>query len=151
MTMITFQELNTDNHKITELSNVLLYLFKDRSMCDTESCCELFNRYLDMVRNHIELVDTHLYEKLLSHADNDIRNTVNNFMSGSQEIKKIMKGYTKTWCPKKPMQALAIADHNRFLKDSEEMFNLVLQRIQNETEKLYPLIRKVSGDIQHAA
>lgn len=149
--MITYQELNTENHRITELSNVLLYLFQDRSMCDTESCCELFNRYLDTVRNHIELVDTHLYERLLSHADNEIRTTVNNFMSGSQEIKKIMKGYVKTWCPKRPITTLDIADHKRFLKDTEGMFRLVLQRIQDETEKLYPLIRKVSGDMQHAA
>ena len=32
MTMITYEELNAANHKITELSNVLLYLFRDRSM-----------------------------------------------------------------------------------------------------------------------
>jgi hypothetical protein len=149
--MITYEELNTENHKITELSNVLLYLFNDRSMCDTESCCELFNRYLDMVKYHIDLVDTHLYERLLSHADSEIRNTVNNFMSGSQQIKKIMKHYTRTWCPKRPVKSLAIADHEQFLKDTGELFNLVLQRIQDETEQLYPLIRKVSGDVQHAA
>jgi hypothetical protein len=151
MTMITYEELNAANHKITELSNVLLYLFRDRSMCDTESCCELFNRYLDMVRDHIELVDTHLYERLLSHGDSSMRNTVNNFMSGSQEIKRIMKDYTRTWCPRRPINSLAIADHGRFLSDTEGMFSLVLQRIQDETEKLYPLIRKISGDFQHAA
>jgi hypothetical protein len=149
--MITYEELNTQNHKITELSNVLLYLFQDRSMCDTQSCCDLFNRYLDLVRNHIELVDTHLYERLLSQGNSEIRNTVNNFMAGSQEIKRIMKDYLKTWCPTKPVEALAIADHGRFLKDTQGLFSLVLQRIQDETEKLYPLIRKVSGDIQHAA
>jgi hypothetical protein len=149
--MITYEELNTEIHKITELSNVLLYLFKDRSMCDTESCCELFNRYLDKVRNHIELVDTHLYERLLSQGDTETRNTVNNFMSGSQEIKRIMKDYVKTWCPRRPIDSLAIADHGQFLKDTQGMFNLVLQRIQDETEKLYPLIRKVSGDVQRAA
>jgi hypothetical protein len=48
--MITYEELNEQNHRITELSNVLHYLFKDRSMCDTGSCCELFYRYVDMVK-----------------------------------------------------------------------------------------------------
>ena len=106
---------------------------------------------MDKVKNHIDLVDTHLYEKLLSHSNADTRKVVNNFMSGSQEIKKIMKSYTRKWCPKRPVSSLAISDYDRFLSETREMFELVLQRIQDETEKLYPLIRKISGDMQHAA
>ena len=62
--MITYDDLNTQNHSITELSNVLLYLFQERSMCDTGACCELFNRYTDKVKAHIEMVDKNLYSKL---------------------------------------------------------------------------------------
>jgi hypothetical protein len=40
--MITFEELNTQNHEITELTNVLSYLLADRAMCDTDICCDLF-------------------------------------------------------------------------------------------------------------
>jgi len=149
--MITYEELHTQNHDITELSNVLLYLFKDRSMCDTESCCELFYRYMDKVREHIDLVDRNLYGKLLAHEDHEIQNLVRNFMSGSQEIKKIMSEYSKEWCPVKKTQTLAIAQHDRFLVDTEKMFHLILQRIQDETEKLYPLIREISGNQQHVA
>jgi hypothetical protein len=72
-------------------------------------------------------------------------------MSGSQEIRKIMTKYTKKWCPKKQTVSLAIADHEHFLKDSEEMFELVLARIQNETEKLYPLVKELSGNQERAA
>lgn len=149
--MITYEELHTQNHDITELSNVLLYLFKDRSMCDTESCCELFHRYMDKVREHIDLVDRNLYGKLLAHENHEIQNLVRNFMSGSQEIKKIMSEYSKEWCPVKKTQTLAIAQHDRFLVDTEKMFHLILQRIQDETEKLYPLIREISGNQQHVA
>ena len=151
MEMITYDELNTQNHTITELSNVLLYLFKERSMCDTGACCELFYRYMDKVKEHIDLVDTNLYSKLLSHNDHDIQKLARNFMSGSQEIKRIMQDYTKEWCPRKRRETLAIADHDRFLKESEGMFELVLQRIQSETEKLYPLVRELSGDHKHVA
>ena len=149
--MITYDELHTQNHSITELSNVLLYLFKERSMCDTGACCELFNRYTDKVKEHIDTVDKNLYGKLLTHEDHEIQNLVKNFMSGSQEIKKIMAAYTKKWCPKKHAASLDITDHEHFLKDSEEMFELVLERIQNETEKLYPLVRELSGSGAHAA
>ena len=149
--MITYEELHTQNHEITELSNVLLYLFKDRSMCDTESCCELFFRYMDKVREHIDLVDRSLYGKLLAHENHEIQNLVRNFMSGSQEIKKIMSEYTKEWCPMRKTRTLAIAQHDRFLMDTEKLFHLILQRIQDETEKLYPLIREISGNQEHAA
>ncbi|MEN8106640.1 MAG: hypothetical protein ABFS22_01390 [Pseudomonadota bacterium] len=149
--MITYEDLNTQNHSITELSNVLLYLFKERSMCDSGTCCELFNRYTNKVKDHIDLVDKNLYSRLLTHDDREIQELARNFMSGSQEIRKIMMEYTKKWCPRKQTVSLAISDHERFLKDSEEMFELVLERIQHETEKLYPLIRELSGNEEHAA
>lgn len=148
--MITYDELHTENHNITELSNVLLYLFKERSMCDTETCCELFQRYMDKVKHHIELVDKNLYSRLLTHDDHETQKMARNFMSGSQEIRKIMTTYTKQWCPRKNTGSLAIHDHERFLKETEEMFGLVLDRIQNETEKLYPLVRELAGDMQKA-
>ena len=137
--MVTYDELHTENHDITELSNVLLYLFKDRSMCDTETCCELFHRYMDKVKHHIELVDKNLYSGLLTHDDHDVQKMARNFMSGSQEIRKIMAAYTKAWGPRKGAGTLDIADYDRFLKETEEMFELVLERIQDETEKLYPV------------
>jgi hypothetical protein len=146
--MITYDELNNENHSITELSNVLLFLFKERSMCDTETCCELFHRYMDRVKHHIELVDKNLYSRLLTHDDHDTQKMARNFMSGSQEIRKIMSAYTRQWCPRSKTDTLAIADHERFLKETEEMFELVLDRIQNETEKLYPLVRELAGDMK---
>lgn len=149
--MITFDELNAQNDTITELSNVLLYLFKERSMCDTGACCELFHRYVDKVNLHIDLVDKNLYSDLLNDPDNGVRNLVKNFMSGSQEIKKLIHSYTRQWCPRKRPDVLLIGDHERFLKETEGMFEMVLQRIQDETEKLYPLIRKTSGDMDTAA
>ena len=148
--MITYDELHNENHKITELSNVLLYLFKERSMCDTVTCCELFQRYVDKVKHHIELVDKNLYSSLLTHEDHEIQKMARNFMSGSQEIRKIMAAYTKQWCPRKNIESLDISDHDRFLRETEEMFGLVLDRIQDETEKLYPLVRELAGDMKKA-
>ena len=147
--MITFDELNTQNHQITELSNVLLYLFKDRSMCDTDTACNLFFNYMDKVKDHLNVVDQ-LYTVLLQDQNQELHNGANNFMSGEQEIKKIIAQYTKEWCNKKK-HAVVIADHEKFLKETGEVFNMILSRIQDETEKLYPLVRKVRGDSKHAA
>jgi hemerythrin-like domain-containing protein len=149
--MITYEELHEQNDTITELSNVLLYLFQERSMCDTGACCELFHRYTDKVSEHIDLVDKNLYTPLLNNNDPEVRKIINNFMSGSQEIKKLMVSYTKQWCPHKRPDELLIGDHEKFLEETERMFDMILQRIQDETEKLYPLIRKISGNLDTAA
>jgi hypothetical protein len=141
--MITYAELHEQNHRITELTNVLNYLFKDRSMCDTGSCCELFYRYVDLVKQHIEMVDKDMYSDLLKSPDEKINNVARNFMSGSVGIKRILKDFTKRWCPAKRKDTLHINEHARFIKDTEELFEIVLQRILDETEHLYPLVRSL--------
>ena len=147
--MITFDELNTENHKLTELSNVLLYLFEDRAMCDTETVCNLFFNYIDKVKSHLEQVD-HLYAGLLADSDQDVNNVARRFMSGEQEIKKLISSYVKRWCNKQRHE-LIIRDYDRFLDDTRGMFDMVLARVQDETEKLYPLVREIRGDAQRAA
>jgi hypothetical protein len=141
--MITYTELNEQNHRITELSNVLRYLFKERSMCDTGSCCDLFYHYMDLVQKHVDVVDKDMYSDLLSSPDEKINNVAKNFMSGSVEIKKILKEFTRSWC-KKNRASLQIKDHGEFLQDTDQLFDIVLQRILDETEHLYPLVRSLS-------
>jgi len=55
-----------------------------------------------------------------------------------------------TWCKRKTHE-LVIGDHPRFLADTQEIFDMVLARIRDETEKLYPLVRKTQGDTEYAA
>ncbi len=141
--MITYKDLNEQNHHITELSNVLNYLFKDRSMCDTGSCCELFSNYVNLVNEHIDTVDKNMYSDLLGSADEKHKNVAKNFMSGSVEIKKILREFSKQWCPVKNNNELWIKDHDQFIKATEELFELVLKRILDETEHLYPLVRSL--------
>lgn len=142
--MVTYEELNEQNHRITELSNILHYLFKDRSMCDTNSCCDLFYNYVDLVQQHVDMVDKDLCSELLKSRDDKIDSVAKNFLSGSVEIKKILKNFTKQWCPTKAKGGIKIKEHDKFLHDTDELFNIVLRRIQDETEHLYPLVRSLT-------
>lgn len=135
--MISYMELHEQNHKITELSNVLNYLINERSMCDTAVSCELFFRYLNMVREHLEVEERELYQKLLVDDDNDVRNTGRKFLSGSGEIKRIFGQYMKRWCQGKELR---IGDHDAFVQDTREIFSLVIRRIDDETVHLYPTL-----------
>ncbi|HEA26033.1 MAG TPA: hypothetical protein ENH92_02830 [Ectothiorhodospiraceae bacterium] len=146
--MTTYDELNTQNHNITELSNVLSRLVVDREMCDTKICCELFYRYVEKVTEHLNLVDKS-YSILLSSSDQKAAGVANQFMAGAQELKRIFTQYQKRWCaPKNKSHALKVTNHEQFYKEIDELFTMVLKRIQDETEKLYPLIRELTGDME---
>jgi hypothetical protein len=140
--MTAFSKLHAQNHKITELSNVFLYLVQSREMCDTETACDVFFEYTAKVKEHIELVDRELCGQLISYPDQSVKNTADRFLSGSTEIKRIFHRYLKDWC-NESSRRLMIRNHAEFLAETEQMFALVLDRIQRETEHLYPLIRKL--------
>jgi hypothetical protein len=99
---------------------------------------------VDLVKEHIEMVDRDMYSDLLKSPDKKINNVARNFMSGSMEIKRILKDFTKRWCPTQKRDTLHINEHAQFLNDTEELFEIVLQRILDETEHLYPLVRSLS-------
>jgi len=140
--MVNFSELHAQNHKITELSNVFLYLIRERSMCDTECARGLFFEYVNKVREHVELVDAQLCAQLIKSQDRDLKNLADRFLSGSTEIKRIFAAYLKDWCNERKRE-LTIADHDAFVADTNQMFSLVLERIQRETEHLYPSVRRL--------
>ena len=148
--MITYEELHEQNHAITEISNVFLYLIENRAMCDTQITCDLFFDYVNKVKEHLELQDNYLYTAILHDGDADAKHIAQNFMSGSREIKRIFQDYQKKWSNKKGRH-LRISNYAKFNKETNEMFELVLKRIQDETEKLYPLVRSISGDMNKVA
>lgn len=142
--MVSFDNLNVQNHKITELSNILSILIEDRMICDSPTCSQLFYQYMDHVTDHLREIDSNLYLDLLKHPSKEINNVANNFMSGSQEIKRIMNRYQKRWCKKKVQELSIGAKHNTFIKETTEMFEMVLNRLQDEMEHLYPAVRKIN-------
>jgi hypothetical protein len=141
--MLSFTELNEQNNKIKELSSVLNYLIDNKEMCNTETTCDLFLKYAEEVTNHLYLEEKEVYRHLLNHDDLKVRNTVNDFFSGSIEIKRVFNEYLGQWCKQKKLR---VARHEEFVKDTHEMFGLVLNRVDAETKILYPMIKEVLGD-----
>lgn len=142
--MVEYDELHRQNHKITELTNILQHLLGDRSLCDSDITCGLFFEYVDAVKEHLAVTDSCMYSKLLGAGDQKMSNLANRFMGGSREINRIFSAYLKRWC-KLRTKTLAIKEYDLFMHDTQEMFELVLDRIQNETEHLYPAVRHVTG------
>lgn len=148
--MITYEKLHQQIHDITEISNVFLYLIEDRRMCDTRITCDLFFDYVKKVKYHLEIEDKFLYSAILTDGDAASKQVADNFMSGSMEIKRIFKRYLKKWSHPKSHKLL-ISNYDDFTSETKGIFELVLKRIQDEIEHLYPLIRSISGDSQKVA
>lgn len=148
--MITYEELHDEIHKITETSNVFLYLIENRKMCDSQITCDLFFDYVEKVKNHLKIHDTTIYSLIAREGDSRAKDIADNFLSGSIEIKKIFESYLKKWS-KRNHHELLISDHQSFVDETRGIFELVLDRIQNETELLYPLIKSISGDMRKVA
>ena len=148
--MISYSELHQQNHKITELTNILQHLLGDRSLCDSQITCNLFFDYVNAVKEHLAVTDSEMYSKLLGAGDQKMSNLASRFMGGSREINRIFSGDLKRWCKLRTKQ-LVIREYEAFMRDTEEMFDLVLDRIQNETEHLYPAVRRVTGDAREVA
>ena len=148
--MITYDELHQQIHKITEISNVFLYLIEDRMMCDTDITCDLFFDYVDRVKDHLEIQDKTIYSAILNQGDASAKETAENFMSGSKEIKRIFQKYLKKWS-KQGKHQLVITNYDDFSRETRGMFELVLNRIQDEVEHLYPLVKSISGDVLKVA
>ncbi len=142
--MYDLNQLANNTHKISELSRVLSYLIQDRLICDTEVTCQLFFQYVEKVNAHLDLGEQVFYKDLLTHSDQQMVNIASNFMNGTSEIKRVFKQYLRKWCNHK-QTTLKIKDHAVFIQDTEEMFESVLKRIQDEHEKLYPVLRNIWG------
>jgi hypothetical protein len=152
--MISYEKLHAQNHKITELSNLLAHILTERSLCDNGECCQIFTNYMDQVNQHIETVDRNLYSELLLSDDSKINNTAKSFMEGTVEIRRIMKQYVSKWCNKTGKRFVfgkQGENYQQFLDDSNAMFSIILDRIQKETEGLYPLVRQLQEEQQRAA
>lgn len=144
--MISYDELHAQNHKITELSNLLGHVLTERALCDNGECCDLFSKYLSEVNNHMETVDRNLYSELLLSEDIHVNNTAKSFMNGSVEVRRIIKQYLSRWCSQTGRQfafGKQGKNYDLFLDDSNQLFDIILDRIQKETEGLYPLVREL--------
>ncbi len=139
--MATIEELNMHNHKLTDTSNVVMYLLEKREMCDNETCVHLLYKFLDSVEEHLKMVDG-LYQGMLTDKNQQANFMAEKFMSGEIELKRILSDYQSSWC-RKDRKSLKVQDHHKFIAETQELFEIVLARIQDETEHLYPLVREL--------
>ncbi len=141
--MTDFNSLYETNHKIAERIKIFLYMIKKRSICDTQVTNELFYELLSMIKNQMEREDRDFFKEMLVSSTSEVKVVANNFLSSSSEIKRVIKQYAKQWTYN---NHLRIKDHQAFINDTNEVFDMIENHIILKTERLYPEVRKMRGE-----
>lgn len=139
--MIPIEKLKTQHHDICELAEVLLALMHDESARETGVTRELFARLAKDVKEHFELEERTLYAELMNHSDKEIKNTTWRFLGGAPHLKKYFSDYVRNCC----LWEEGEKDCEAFVKETDEVFALLKERIQVENKLFYPLVEKLQA------
>ena len=137
--MISIEELQNQNHYIMERSKIIKYMINDITIAHSQVTCDLFFELTGKIKEHFAIEEKELYKDLLTSKDNEVKQLAENFLSGSAEVKRVFKAYMKRWCHN---QDLRIKNHQQFIDETADLFDMVESRIIDEIEKFYPVIRK---------
>lgn len=136
--MYSLDELKKQNEDISELCDVLSVLVEAKSLHANSYVCELMSRFREKVWMHLVFEDNTVYAELARHQDPAISETARNFHDSAKEIRKCFSHYVKHWC--KP--AINDSEHDARRKDSNELFQLIRDRIDYENQHMFPLIQE---------
>ena len=138
--MIPVNELKNENKEIDDLRKVLSELVEIPEMHGNSVFCELLERFQAKLNNHLKHEARSLYPELLSSKDNDVNNLAKRFLDNTHELERLLGKYVKHWCHK-----LQDAELEKFIKETEEVFHLVEERIKLEEKHLFPAMQAYVG------
>ena len=138
--MISLAELEKENKEITELCAVLGTLIQDHSLHSNTVVCDLLDRFMSLVNSHLTHEDRTIYGDLLAKHTAEADKLASHFLGNTQELKRICKSYKKDWCRTPRSEE----DQDQYTKESMDIFRLVCDRIEFETSKIFPILKKAA-------
>ena len=141
--MTTYTHITNQHQQIKELTYILKLLIADQSFAKMNTTCSLFFKYSTKVEEYFRTIETSVYKHMLIHSDENVKKIAYRFMAGSCGIKRIFNQYRQKWCHNK---TLRVRNHASFAEESEDIFGLILQRINDEARHLYPVIKEISNE-----
>ncbi|MDH5473373.1 MAG: hypothetical protein OEY87_01095 [Gammaproteobacteria bacterium] len=136
--MYTLNELKKQNTEISDLINILQVVTKDKSLINNPYVCELVERFNEKVWMHLVFEENTIYSELSKHHNPDISNIALTFHTTAKNIKKQFTNYVKLWCH----AIKENKDHAKFVAESNEIFELIKERVRYESQEVFPLVEK---------
>ena len=137
--MIPVEEFEKENQEIIEICVVLRTLVKDHALRTNTIVCDLMGRFMDRVEKHIAHEDRIVYGDLLAQHTAEADKLASHFLGNTQELKRITKSFKKDWC-QTPHNA---DEHDKYIDGTMDIFKLVCDRIEFETNKIFPFLAKI--------
>jgi len=134
--MYTLKELKKQNQEISDLIEVISTLLDNKNLITNPFVCDLVSRFNEKVWMHLVFEDNTIYSELARHDNPDISEIAQRFHDSAKEIKKEFSAYVKLWCK----ASGADHHHQAFCGNSQEMLEKIKQRIDYESNKIFPLI-----------
>ena len=99
---------------------------------------ELLCDLSDKVKYHLAQEDKGLYPSLLIHADPKVKSIAWGFISGEKPLRKTFDDYYKKW-----LKDCDFHFTDDFMKETREMLDMLLYRIEREEQVLFPKVREI--------
>lgn len=136
--MYTLDELRAQNRDLTQLLDLLSVLVEHPQLQTNPYVCRLVTQFNEKVWMHLVFEDKTLYADLLGHADPEVVAVAARFRDSARELRHRFSQYAKHWCHTET----ADRNHEAFVAESREMFDLIRARIRSENEEIFPLVEK---------
>ena len=105
---------------------------------NAQTAYELLCDLSDKVKYHLAQEDKGLYPSLLIHEDPKVKSIAWGFISGEKPLRKTFDDYYKKW-----LKNCDFAFTEDFLKETREMCDMLLYRIEREEQVLLPKLREI--------
>lgn len=136
--MYSLDELRQQNKDISDLCEVLTILIEHPDVQNNPYVCELMQRFKEKVWMHLVFEDNTIYSALLQHHHESVSQTAKTFRDSAQDIRHRFTHYLKHWCQTTDNKT----EHETLRKESQDIFQQVMARIQYENEYMFPLIEQ---------
>jgi DUF438 domain-containing protein len=134
--MYSLDELKTQNQEIADLCAVLSVLVEQQSLHNNPYVCELMGRFKEKVWIHLVFEDNTIYSALSRHDNTTVSSIAQDFHDSARQIKKRFSSYVRRWCN----PTVGEHEHDELVKESREIFQLIMDRVKYENEKMFPLV-----------
>ena len=134
--MYTLSELKKQNQEISDLIEVISTLIKEHKLMNNPFVCDLVTRFNEKVWMHLVFEENSIYTELAKHHNPKISEIASEFHESSRIIRKDFSAYMKQWCK------ASGEDHHQqaFCEQTEIMLQKIKDRIDYETNKMFPLV-----------
>ena len=136
--MYSLDELKDQNQEISDLCAVLSVLVEQKSLHNNPFVCDLMARFKEKVWLHLVFEDNTIYSALSRHDNSAVSEVARDFHDSARQIKKRFSRYVRRWCN----PSVGDKDHDELVIESREIFRLIIDRVEFENQKMFPLITK---------